>query len=160
MSTLHSTLRRNASTFGIIIIIITVMAILYVQTLAMAKLQNEVAGQQHIIDGIKGVTDQIAGNAKDRTAQIELLNRHLDCMVTFFTQKDRSQKAIDNIEVCTLKNFETGQVVTPALPSMPAPQANKKNVQPAPKAAPIPMKPTPSIFQNDISRIKDLIKGL
>ena len=113
MSTFRGFWRRNATTVALVIIICVAGSILYIQAVATAKLQQEIEGQQQIITQIKGVTDQINASSKQRTDQINQLNRHLDCVVTFFTQKDRTQKAINDIETCTVTNTATGTVSPP-----------------------------------------------
>src|SRR5690606_39063177 len=45
---------------------------------------------------------QIDENATERSRQIDGIDRHLDCIVYFFSQKDRSQKAIDDIDDCRI----------------------------------------------------------
>lgn len=163
MSSLRGFWRRNATTIALVVILCVAGSILYIQAVATAKLQEEVEGQQQLIAQVKGITERINDNSKQRTDQIDQLNRHLDCVVTFFTQKDRTQKAIDNIESCTVKNTATGQVSPPKAsssgttstsqqtsPKAPAPEKNSTPIQNVVK------KPTPtqsSVFD----RVNDLI---
>jgi cell fate (sporulation/competence/biofilm development) regulator YlbF (YheA/YmcA/DUF963 family) len=129
MSTLAGSLRRNAATIALVIIIIVTGTILYVQAIATAQLKQEVDNQQHIIQQIKELSVQLNDRAADRTRQINEVDHHLDCIVTFFTQKDRTQKAIADIQTCTIK--PVSQVTAPAATPVPVPQ-------PLPVASPAP----------------------
>jgi hypothetical protein len=163
MSSLRGFWRRNATTIALVVILCVAGSILYIQALATAKLQQQIEGQQAIITQIKGVTDQINTSSKQRTEQIDQLNKHLDCVVTFFTQKDRTQKAINDIETCTVKNTSTGSISGPKASSSgtTSTPAQKSSNTPAPRKISTPTQdvvkkptePTPSVF----SRVNDLI---
>lgn len=101
-------IRLNSLSIGATIIIVAMGTILFFQTLALSKLETELNGQQILINQTKNLASSLNSNAKDRTAQINELNRHLDCIVVFFSQPDRTQKAITDIDTCTLQNINTG----------------------------------------------------
>lgn len=149
MSTFSGKVRRNATNIAIVIVMVAAGTILYIQSLATAQLQQQVAQQQQIINQVKDLSVQLNTRASERTRQIDEVNHHLDCIVIFFTQKDRSQKAIDNIDTCTVKNVSTGQVTQP----VPNKTVAQQQLQPT-------VSPQVDIFSTDIERIKHLINGL
>lgn len=169
MKRLGSFVRRNNLTIGFCIIAIALGTILFMLAAATAELQHQQDTENTILSQIKGVTDQLNTNAKDRTDQINQLNRHLDCIVLFFTDPNRSQKTISDIDTCTLKNTNTGTTqsfpqnsgtvngATQAPNTQPNTSNNTKTSTPAPSEAPA----RAGFFQRNIVQpIKNLIKAL
>lgn len=165
----RSWLRRNDLTIGFTVMALALGTILYVQALATSQLQKQVAEQQQIILQIKGIGDQLTLNSQDRTKQIGEINHHLDCIVTFFSQPDRSQKAINNINTCELTNTSTGQASSTNT-GWAAPTQPSKNTTPAstsvattptkPAAKPLAPLKKPITDQVLLQDIKNLIKGV
>lgn len=69
-----------------------------------------ISAQQRTLDGVK---DQLAQakstaetQAKQSDEQRDKIIRRLDCMVVFFTQADRTNLTIENIEKCSLNRDE------------------------------------------------------
>lgn len=104
--------RLNSLAIGLTVIVMAMGSILFFQTLALNKLQVQ-ANQNHtIISQIQTLEATQVKNSVIRTNQIDQLNRHLDCIVTFFTQPDRSTTAITDINTCTLQDTKTGTTNT------------------------------------------------
>lgn len=171
MARFQSFMRRNSTTIGVAIIIVAFMAILYLQSLAMSKLQSQVSGQQEIINQIKRIADQVNDSGNQRTEQTDNLNRHLDCIVIFFSQPDRSQKAIEDIETCQFKDINTGQrsnpklsVITPVQPlahvSVEQETPTSQNVETAQSEPSKEDSGTPSFLERLMAPINDLTKRL
>lgn len=65
-----------------------------------------IGAQQRTLDGVEEQLSQAktvaAEQAKRANESDEKIERRLDCMVVFFTQKDRENLSITNIDECTL----------------------------------------------------------
>lgn len=113
MNTLKGRLRRNASNVAMVVVMLAAGTILYVQALATSQLQKQVAQQQQIIQQVKDLSVQLNDRATERTTQIDQLNRHLDCIVVFFSRPYREQESISDIDTCTVQNSATGVTYHP-----------------------------------------------
>ena len=93
-------------------------------------------------------TKQIAGQInraveelkQNNNEQLGRVNAHLDCIVQFFSQPDRSQKAIADINSCQLKSTGSSGAVN-------QPSAVPKSSQPQKTQQAAPTKPTQSSSQ-------------
>lgn len=155
--------RSNTVTIGIVIIVIAFGTILFLQAEATSKLQKQTQQQTEILSQLKGVTDQLNKGAAQRTQQIATLTTHIDCIVTFFSQPDRSNTAISDINTCTLKNSSTGTSTQPQVPNSnsTAPSSTPSQTSTsAPAATPAPT-PSPSFLQRVVvNPIKSIINAL
>lgn len=115
--------RSNTVTIGIVIIVIAFGTILFLQAEATSKLQEQTKQQTQILSQLKGVTDQLNNGAKQRTQQIATLTAHIDCIVLFFSQPDRSSVSIADINTCTLQDTKTGATSSSTAPVSTAPQS-------------------------------------
>lgn len=65
-----------------------------------------IGGQQNTLDGIRAQQTEAKDQAKAQDKQSNELGarieRRLDCMVVFFSQKERTNLSIENIDKCTL----------------------------------------------------------
>lgn len=136
-------LRRNSNTISLSVIALSIIAVFLMQALTIAKLQEEMEHQTEVIDSIAEIATQIDQNAQERSRQIDGIDRHLDCIVYFFSQKDRSQKAIDDIEQCritaneTLFYYSQPQPYPPASSNTtPSTEVKRPTVQPQPPQNP------------------------
>lgn len=167
--------RRNSVTIGFFIIAAALGTILFLQTMAVSKLQEQVEGQQQIIAQVKDIANQLNENSKERTAQINGIDRHLDCIVAFFAEPDRANRRISDIETCQTQNVNTGQQSVPKTSSpSTAPGTNTGSSQQTNNAAnpqpPTgnpqgpPETPQPSFLEQlldpVVRPVNDLIKGL
>lgn len=129
-----SFLRRNNFAIAFAIIAVALGTILFFQSIATSRLQEQVEGQQHIIEQVKAVADKIDSSSQQRTQQIQSINDHLDCIVQFFSQSERDSKAIANIETCQVKAAATKttpdviqqQIQTIVVPKAPIKTNNNK----------------------------------
>lgn len=183
MNRFGSFVRRNNLTIGFTILFMTLGVVLLLQASATSKLQQQqIATQQQnkdthqLLVQIKSVADKLDHNSAQRTDQINQLNKHLDCIVAFFTDGNRSQKAIADIDTCTLKNTATGQTSSPLAPTgvltpssstssgAPTQQTTTGSVtNPTTTSSPPPSggSSQPGFLErNVISPIKDLLNGL
>jgi len=101
-ASIASFMRRNALTLAASIIAACIFAIFILQALTIASLSNQVKSQQRILGQIKQLTIAQSENAKNSSEQISGINRHMDCIVQFFSQPDRNNKSITNIDDCQL----------------------------------------------------------
>lgn len=158
--------RRYSVTIGFIIIAIALGTILFLQALATARLQEQVDGQQQIIKQVKDIAEQLNQNSEQRTSQIDSINRHLDCIVEFFSQPDRTQKAIDNIETCQFTAPDS--TTTPPLSSNSGGNSGQdttgggvsQNTTPVEPENTAPEAPQPSFLERLVAPINNLIKRL
>lgn len=172
MSELGSFWRRNTVTIGVVIIVMAFGSILFLQAVATSKLQEQSRQNAQVLSQLKGLTDQLASSSKQRTQQIATLTTHIDCIVTFFGQKDRSQSAIDDIDTCTIKNIQTGGTTNTGIPGSTAPaattpQSNAQSSTSPAKEPTAPTAPADTIVEKPgfidrvlVSPIKRLIDGL
>lgn len=164
--------RANGVYLSLGVIVMAFGAILLLLADSQSKLAQQNEQDKKVLLELKAVTEQISKAAATRTEQINGIDRHLDCIVAFFAQPDRSQKAIANIETCQLQDIDTGETQsatlnsTPVRPqeSSPQPTESKRgnltpqkqepltshNVETAQPATPVPQAPVqpaiPSIF--------------
>lgn len=146
MQAVKTFFRRNSATFGVIVIVISLLLILFLNALTLSQLKQQLENQQHI-------TEQIKNNGDQRAEQIAQLNRHLDCIVEFFARPDRQNLTIQDINDCTLSTdpvsygepdmaSPTSMSQEPEMPGM-QPQALSQSA-PAPRSASAPAaNPTP-----------------
>lgn len=171
--TLKSFGRRNSISVGLIIGTLALMCILFVQSVALSRLQQQSEQQKQILTNVQKITSQLSDNAHQRNQQINNLNRHMDCIVQFFSQPDRSQKAITNINSCELNTTVTN---SPSAPSNEA-VTNTRILTPNNSSAPFPSNtPTassshtqddhtapqsnPSVIKRLLNPVKNLINDL
>lgn len=161
--------RRNSVTIGVAIIAVAFGLILFMVALSNARLQAVVATQQQTLDEVKGITEAIATAANQRTEQINGIDRHLDCIVLFFTTEDRAARKITDIDTCQLENTETGNVLSRPQASVATPQPQ---TTPTPQSTPQPEAQEPetpaseapqnrNFFErNIIDPVSDFLNGL
>lgn len=65
-----------------------------------------ISAQQRTLDGVQAQLDQAKKVAQDQSQQSDesqaTILRRLDCMSVFFSQRDRTNLSIENIDKCTL----------------------------------------------------------
>lgn len=126
----HLWLRANSVYISSTIIIVAFGAILLMLADSQSRLIEENKQNQQVLQQLKGVAEQISNATTSRTDQINGIDRHLDCIVTFFSQADRSQKAIADIETCRVKDT-TADYSAPVTNTAPTTQ-----LQPVPSNSP------------------------
>lgn len=131
--------RINSLAIGLTIIVVAMGAILLFQTIALNKLQVQSDQNNKIISQIQGLEKTQVKNASIRTDQINSLNRHLDCIVTFFSNPDRSQTAIADIDTCTLQDIKTGTTTTTNPISTPSSATKPSTSSPSTQGIVIPI---------------------
>lgn len=119
--------RINSLAIGLTIIVVAMGTILFFQSLALNQLQAQSDQNNRIINQIQTLTKAQVKNAQQRTSQINELNRHLDCIVTFFSNPDRSQTAISDIDTCTVQDTKTGGTTTTNPNSIPTGTTNSSS---------------------------------
>ena len=72
--------------------------------LAFNQIQNndQTARETQIVLDIKKIAEQLNATTKVRTAQINGIDRHIDCLAAFFALTDRTYKTIQDLNTCTL----------------------------------------------------------
>lgn len=106
---LLSFFRRNAAVIAGTIIALCIVGIFILQSITIGQLQSTVEQQNHLVSASSALSQQLVKASQQRTNQINDVNRHLDCIVQFFAQPDRGNKAIDDIETCRISTTSTGQ---------------------------------------------------
>lgn len=156
--------RRNAAVIPLTIIALCVMGVFVLQALTIGQLQDTVAKQNKLIATTSDVSQQILKASKQRTDQINDVNRHLDCIVQFFAQPDRGNKAIDNIETCRIDDLAPSTSsapspsgTAPAAPSAPAQTAPQGAAPATPPAKPQHRAPAPSQSQGVLQQLLGLV---
>lgn len=158
-------------TIGIVIIVVAFGTILFLQASATSKLQQQTRQQTQILSQLKGVTEQLNHGAAQRTQQIQTLTAHIDCIVTFFSQPDRSSTSISDIDTCTLQNTKTGGstsgTISPTSTATPPTNTNSSTnaatpVVPTPPAATTTPEATQPSFLDRlvVNPIKSIVNAL
>lgn len=178
MHDLGSFFRRNSTTAALTVIALCVLGIFCLQAVTINRLTDEVAAQNSVLVQTKHITEQLAGNAANRTRQINNLSDHIDCIVKFFSQRDRTRKIVDNINTCHLKTVpvtsqssptsntttlpqksSSENVTTPAKKSLgvtkssSTPKPPKKHTQPT-------QPPQPGFFERNLDKLSNFLGGL
>lgn len=167
-TTIASYFRRNAVTIALCVIAFCVLAIIALQALTIQSLSQQVAAQNATLDQLKGITKTISHNADQRTKQINSLDRHMDCIVQFFSQPYRTNKAIADIDQCQITGVTRATTPTGATQSKAsrAPQsgANASSGAAAPQSQQSQPQgssaPQPSTIQRVVNPIVQLINGI
>lgn len=119
----HSFFRRNNVTIGIVVIILAFGSILFMLASASSHIEQQQQTDAIILNQLNGtakhlngITSSLDANSKQSTQQITTLTNRLNCIVLFFsgTNPDRANKAIDDINTCTITS--TTSSVTTKLP--------------------------------------------
>lgn len=121
-----------------------------------------ISAQQRTLDGVKDQLVQAKATAAEQSEQSDeqrdKIIRRLDCMVVFFTQTDRTNLSIDDIDKCSLNRDENVQQFFSQPESTPAEKppdltngAGPADPEQAPAATnnpqatpPIPQQPVPT----------------
>lgn len=111
-----SFLRRNALVISMTIIALSILGVFILQSLTIGALQSTVDRQNELISQTTAISHQLLMSGKQRSNQISDVNHHLDCIVQFFSQPDRTSKAIANIETCRIEG--TAPKIPPHYPSV------------------------------------------
>lgn len=120
--------------------------------------------------------NRIAENAQQRTEQIKDLSKQMDCIAKFFSQKNRDNKSIAEINQCRIDTKTSNKSVLNDPAPAPKPsttqqptQSNSKTANPIPKSTskPTSNKPTKSDQPSDPERsysvrkiIEDTVGGI
>lgn len=99
--------RRNSNTISLGVIALSIVAVFLLQAITISRLESEIAYQSSVVTQTQHIAEKQAENAKERSNSIADLNRHLDCIVQFFSKPDRSHKAIDDIDNCRISTKST-----------------------------------------------------
>lgn len=150
------------------VIVIAFGAILLLLAGSQSRLAEQSEQSKKILLQLKGVTDQISASSQQRTEQINDLNAHMDCIVAFFSQEDRTQKSIDDIETCSLKNSSTGRTEVPkASANTNSETPTSQQSQPVPTTPAAPQNPPADnppaqrgLLDTLLSPITNLFSGL
>lgn len=134
---LKNAIERLLLTF-IAICMVVVLITLFFQT---QTLNQEVKEQHKILTQVRTITQQIQAGSNLRGHQVAEINRHLDCIVMFFSQPDRSNTAIADIKTCTLTTHSSDESTRqqPHITTQPTTQkssnSNAKPIQPSKRGA-------------------------
>lgn len=112
--------RQYGVHISLAIIIVATSVILMLIATSINRFAEQSEQSRQILSELQKVTEVLSENAKSQSEQIDGIDRHLDCIVIFFAQTDRTEKSIADIESCTLKDGETGESVEKAPNSSPS----------------------------------------
>lgn len=85
----------------------------------------------------KATLDSLASNSKQRTAQINELQNHIDCIVELFQQPNRSDLVLDDLQTCHLTATGAAVSATPVSPaSTSSPPKVSQATTPTPQSQP------------------------
>jgi Tfp pilus assembly protein PilV len=153
-------IRANASNISLIIIVLGFLGMFGLLAVNGERQNETLKNDQKILIQLQGLTSRLASNADTRTEQFNELNKHMDCIVEFFTDTTHSQKSISDINTCELTNNNTGATNSPPksdsntnTPTKPTNSpANNTNTRAA------PTQPKKSIIDTLLEPINKLLK--
>lgn len=127
-------MRAHSVTIALLVIVLAVFGILAMLAIEQNKMQEQLTTDQKIVGQIKDIASRLQAGAADRTSQYNDLNRHMDCIVKFFSQPDRSEKSIANVNTCELVSAYSSYTfpaadgtATPDQPLAQTPPSNTPN---------------------------------
>lgn len=131
MERIRSFLRRNTQTIPLVVIALCIGGILLLQAIQIGKFAESSKRDSEVILELKKIAEQRQKSDELTSQQIDRVDRHLDCIVIFFAQSDRSSKQIDQIDECRISNQDLSTVTTPQgnLPAQPSTQENTEQNQ-------------------------------
>ena len=119
-----------------------------------------ISGQQRTLDGLQSQLAEARQTADKQSKQVDdsqkTILRRLDCMTVFFSQRDRTNLTIQDVDRCTLNREGNPQIffepnedgttrVTPTPQNTPAtPQQQPQTENPAPKPTVVNPDPNPA----------------
>lgn len=139
MSIRHSVasfFRRNASTIPLVVIAICIFGMFLMLAGTNNKISEQVRQQNLVLNEIKSLAEQARNSDETRDEQIADLNRHLDCMAQFFSQSDRANKSIQDIQSCRITPSGSISVDEPVNQSTAAPNRSSVPVTPTQPTSP------------------------
>ena len=144
MNKLRIFFQTNSVTIAVTIIFLSLAGIISLQAISLSSLSEQAKRQSQLLE-------QIEKNAKQRTKQIQDVDNHLDCVVRFFSQEDRSEKAIKDIDTCRIAQKKPEAVaVQPQQPTAQTDTKPKRKPAKSPKGSDTTKPPTKS--QSGINR--------
>lgn len=129
MERLKTYLRLNPYAIPTAIIILSLAGIFFLQTVTIAQQAEQLKHQGETLTEIKNLAIQLKKNADQRSKQINSVDRHLDCIVKFFSQPDRSEKAIKDIERCRIAVNSGSNSVASSQPFIQPQPSQKQQAQ-------------------------------
>ncbi|HET8709265.1 MAG TPA: hypothetical protein VFL85_03205 [Candidatus Saccharimonadales bacterium] len=158
--------RRNKATIAFLVILVSLLGMLYLNALTLQRLSQQLTNQRQLLNQTKTLTQNLQKSSDERGRQVEQINRHLDCIVEFYSQRDRSRKAIDDIKSCSITTAQPVQ--NERNNATPQPQtATRKNPPSKTKSKPQtnsvtqePVTNQPVERKSIIAQVKQFIGGL
>lgn len=108
-----SFLRRNSQTIPLVVMAICVMGILILQAIQIGKFAESAKKDSEVIMELKKIAEQGKASDELRSRQIDRVDRHLDCIVLFFNERNRAAKSIDEIDSCRISDSDLSTVTIP-----------------------------------------------
>lgn len=133
--------RRNSATIALSIIAFCICGIFVLQALTIASLSDQVRSQNQLLAQIKDIAEAQTRNAKQQSKQIDGVDRHLDCIVIFFSQTQRDMKSIEDINRCRIQDKSTGTSAEPETPNIEAESGEPTTSSTEPAATTTPEEP-------------------
>jgi len=101
---IHLWVTRYSVHLAVGIIVVSFGSIIVLLAYNQAQNNEQTIKETQIILDIKRITQQIDSTTVIRTAQINTINRHIDCLTAFFSQTNRDYKTIQNLNTCKLNS--------------------------------------------------------
>lgn len=99
-------MRTNGVHISIATILFAFTAIVIMLAFQQAQQQEQLDRDTQIIFRIKDITLQLDKDSEDRTRQIDAIDRHLDCIVVFFSRPAAERTTINDVDICQLGKAE------------------------------------------------------
>ena len=99
-------INRKDARFRFVVVLVTVFAILALATLLILAYQESLNNQKLINAQNKTLTTLVS-TAKQRSTQIDDLQKHIDCIVELFKVQNRANLVISDIENCKIDQATT-----------------------------------------------------
>ncbi len=104
-------IRGNAANISLGVIVFGFIGMFGLLAFQQQKIEQGNEQNLQILTQLTSITSRLEKGAATRTDQFNELNKHMDCIVEFFTQPDRTNKSITDINTCELAS-KTGETTT------------------------------------------------
>ena len=93
---------RHSVQIAVGIIIFSFGCIILLLAFNQAQNNEQTARETQILLDVKAIAEKINKTTVIRTAQINGIDRHIDCLAAFFALPNRNYKTIQDLNTCTL----------------------------------------------------------
>lgn len=99
---------RAASVLFGVLLIAAVVTLLFIGLNTLQGVRSQLSEQRKLLDSQQQILAKIQDSSKQRTAQINDLQNHIDCIVELFRQPNHTNLTITDVQSCQLTAASSG----------------------------------------------------